>query len=248
MNSKRNITHTAKINTSKKHHWSDEEEDIKHSDPSDEYIDDHGKKHCDKDCDHEKKEKPDKCHKDHCKSPCHVCPPCKNGHNGKNGFNGFNGLNGLNGKDGKDGATGPMGPAGTPGNTDLTAYGYVFNTKSGTVPSGPEISFSDNLPSMVDIEHTPGTAQITVRKAGVYNINFYVYTTNTVIQKIGVTVNGTVQASFNTNTGNGNLSGTIMLRLKKDDLITLRDIDNNNIDITPSTFINAYVSIFRVGA
>ncbi len=140
---------------------------------------------------------------------------------------------------------GATGPQGITGPNSISTFGYVLNTKNGTIPSGSDGIFSSNFAGNIGITHFPGTAPITVNQSGVYEINFSVYQSNNSVSQISIAINNIVQNTIADQTDH-QLSATIVLSLKKGDIVTIRNTDNNALSLTASPNISAYVSIMRI--
>ena len=165
-----------------------------------------------------------------------------NGNNGNNGLNGFNGFNGLNGLNGPIGPAGPTGPAGTSG---LSTFGYISHNEGGNVLSGESVIFSSNFPGNNGLIHEPRTGKIKITTTGIYEISFRIYQNNRNIKEISIDVNDIFISTFPAGI-DGDLAGTILLKLNKDDYFTIKNTDVNGIVLPDAPKISAYLSILQI--
>jgi len=123
---------------------------------------------------------------------------------------------------GASGATG--GGTGATGVVGLAAFGCVFDfqaTNAQSVPVTEDVLSNSNGP-LHEISHTADTSDIGVNLAGVYKIDFAVYTMANNPQQWGVAVNGVVQSTFQA-AGQGMVADATLSH-NAGDIVTIRNV------------------------
>lgn len=185
------------------------------------------------------------------------------GNTGPTGFTGFTGPSGARGALGAAGAIGNTGPTGFTGYTGFTgnsgaaglgaasgAFLYAYFTGATSVTGGSPVNlvntasvpFSTNGP-ISGITHTPGSTNIQILSAGLYEVLYVVRTD--ISSQFTLAVNGTSVAGASlryTSGGNtpGMVTGRAIFSANAGDVLTLRCINNvNNPVVTSSGFANS---------
>jgi len=138
------------------------------------------------------------------------------------------------------------GAAGATGANGLAAFGYVFDneTPAQSIAVGSDVLYSNNGPLQL-VSHIPGTSSIVVNLAGIYNIDFGIYTNANNPQVWGIAVNNVVQQVFN-NAGQ-TLVASATLSLALNDSITIRNVNTlPNPAVLRAGFNTAWVKIEKV--
>jgi len=132
------------------------------------------------------------------------------------------------------------------GATGLTAFGYVFDnrTPAQSIAVGSDVLFNSNGPLQL-VTHTLGTSSIVVTLAGIYNIEFAIYTVGNTTQQWGIAVNGVVQSVFQAS--GETLNASAKLSLNASDIVSIRNVATvpNPASLRPGV-ISAWVQIDKV--
>ena len=142
------------------------------------------------------------------------------------GATGPEGAQGIAGALGAIGAAGPAGPAGIPGIPGIggvLGYLYVYNTSLKVIAVEQDISFDFNGPLSADFTHTPGSTEIHIINAGVYQVTFSVSSndsTQFALFKNGSLVAGSIYGS---GAGTQQNNGQVIVVAAASDILTLRN-------------------------
>jgi hypothetical protein len=124
------------------------------------------------------------------------------------------GITGATGAPGAVGATGPIGPA-----SELDQFGYVYNQAAQLVEG--DTTFDSNGILSSGITHTPGSSQIVINSAGLYQITFTVSAVNA--NQFALFLNGAPipGAVYGSGAGTQQNSGQVIVNMAVGDVITL---------------------------
>lgn len=106
---------------------------------------------------------------------------------------------------------------------DQPAFGFFYSTKTQTIPAGGSVIFHKNR-QLLNLEHTPGTSDIFVRKPGVYSIDWFTVARDQSVFDLrvnGVTVPGTVTPS--PGSGFSTVHGSTLVTLLANDVLTVHN-------------------------
>jgi hypothetical protein len=121
------------------------------------------------------------------------------------------------------------------------AFGVFTSTSTQIIPLSGPFHFENNG-TLLNVDHVPGTSQIYVRKSGLYNILFTIAPAEAA--QITITVNNMVMYDkvFGTLNAAGQLTGTVLIPLKEDDCIVVRNLTSVNGAITVPVLIGGLPS------
>jgi len=146
--------------------------------------------------------------------------PGADGAAGATGPNGAPGNDGVTGATGSTGSTGATGVTGATGASPVLDYGYIYNTGAQVVAIGSPVTFDTNgvLSGLI---HAPGTSQITVVSAGIYEVDFSV--SGVEPNQFALFVNGVPDpgAIYGSGAGTQQTTGMAILQLSAGDVIEL---------------------------
>lgn len=132
---------------------------------------------------------------------------------------------------------------------ELEAYGYIYSLSATAVTVAPnnDIVFTNNGP-LDCITHTPNTAQIFIRKSGVYQVFYSVNTTVGVGGSISLAVNGTVDpaTTIPIQIAASNTAGKAILNLRAGDILTLRNSSTVAITLAIAPAVGAQLTLERI--
>ncbi|EIC28318.1 BclA C-terminal domain-containing protein [Methylomicrobium album] len=127
---------------------------------------------------------------------------------------------------------------------------YVYEGVSGgdvIVGGDTDVSFSNNGP-LEGIAHTTGSS-VSITSTGTYKIDYKVNLTDGVGAAIAIAVNGTANQSTSVPVlaAPGQVSGTAILDLNADDIITLRnDSSATSFTLSGEAGVDAQLSVLRL--
>ena len=167
-----------------------------------------------------------KCNSDNCS--------CKKGRRGPRGIEGKTGATGATGDPGPEGRRGPRGPMGYPGNAGVTGatgppgyiseYAYIFKLDEQIVVHEEDIIFTNNGPITSGITHVAGSSEITFNTAGIYEIDYTVFSRNP--NQWALFLNDTtliLSSIYGNDSGNSETVGILIVAISKDDILTVRN-------------------------
>jgi hypothetical protein len=131
---------------------------------------------------------------------------------------------------------------------EIEAYGYVYSLTATAVTllTNTDVLYTNNGP-LDDITHTPNTAQIFIRKSGVYQIFYNVNLTAAVAGLISIAVNGSVDPSTTIPAiAAGETSGKALLNLRAGDFITLRNSSAVTLTLAVAPAIGSQLVLERL--
>ena len=166
------------------------------------------------------------------------------GTTGPTGANGVTGATGPTGATGSTGATGPTGATGATGISVSVAFAYGASVTAQTISdtTTPISLVSGNISLGASI--SGGT--ITIGEAGIYEIDFGVYSTIGGGQ-IGIWRNGAlISTSIITLSGDSINTAKILLGLNASDTLQIRPANATTSIALPSGVLNAYLSIQKL--
>ncbi|OIJ17337.1 hypothetical protein BKP37_02190 [Anaerobacillus alkalilacustris] len=102
-------------------------------------------------------------------------------------------------------------------------YAYIYNESAQTVPVESDVTFDTNGITTAGITHTPGTAEISIVRAGNYSVSFSVSGVEPnqfALFLNGVEVSGTVYGS---GAGTQQNNGQAIIAIAAGDILTLRN-------------------------
>jgi len=195
---------------------------------------------------------PPQCNPPQCRPRHHKCPKdkCRNGKNGLNGLNGLNGKDGHDGRNGCKGDTGCRGPPGPPGPSGLNGvisaayfYSNVLQELGTSDQPSSIVAFEEQSPVILDLNYSidADRKRITVTNGGLYSITYIVAPANS-SQFALQTPDGYIAGSnYGTNVITGNLTGTVIVRLRDAATVELQNIYSDPVTLAPQLSENPQV-------
>jgi len=113
-----------------------------------------------------------------------------------------------------------------------SAYASVYSQTLQTIQSGGSVIFEYNQEHL-NIEHLPNTSVLKVCKSGIYSFNL-VSQFDQSLPQLAVFVNGNLETSTVTSSNSQTVTMTYLLKLRKNDLLTVR----NNTSGQLNTYLN----------
>jgi hypothetical protein len=143
-------------------------------------------------------------------------------------------------------------PATGGGGGGISVFGYgaqLAMPASATVIGSTDVTFSNNG-ALMGVTHTAGTTTFTVPSSGVYKIEYSVSITLGVGSAIALAVNNNVQDITNIPclVATGQVSGTAILTLSANDVITLRNNSAIPFTLTLAPGVGAQISIINLNS
>jgi hypothetical protein len=172
-------------------------------------------------------------------------PQGLNGYQGPQGPQGQKGEQGIPGLTVNNGETGPTGPQGIQGTPAVVDYAYLYTLTSQTINNENAVIFNFNGPLSSGFTFLPGTSDINVLNAGIYEISFLVTVNFSNQFTIYVNNSPTSLSFFSGSAGVSNV-GHGLVTLNAGDVITLVNTNGNTVSlINHPTSVNAYILIKR---
>ena len=165
---------------------------------------------------------------------------------------GETGPTGAQGPQGKTGATGEQGPA---GEVATNEYGYKYDTTNDSITLTANTVTTVPLAQTGPLNVITGSTEnaLTIGSTGTYKIDYFFNGISNIEGNITLSVynNGnlltgsTLTLNLET-TDERNISGSIIASLSESDVITLGIESTTEIEVTPSSNTNAYLSIVKL--
>jgi hypothetical protein len=167
------------------------------------------------------------------------------GPQGIQGEQGPTGLQGIQGQTGPEGPQGLQGPKGDQGSPAVVDYAYLYTLASQTINNENAVVFNFNGPISSGFTFSPGTSDINVLNAGIYEISFLV-TVNFSNQFTIYVNNSPTSLSFFSGAAGVSNVGHGLVTLNAGDIVTLVNTNGNTVSlINHPTSVNAYILIKR---
>ena len=165
---------------------------------------------------------------------------------------GETGPTGAQGPQGETGATGEQGPA---GEVATNEYGYKYDTTNDSITLTANTATTVPLAQTGPLNVITGSTEnaLTIGSTGTYKIDYFFNGISNIEGNITLSVynNGnlltgsTLTLNLET-TDERNISGSIIASLSESDVITLGIESTTEIEVTPSSNTNAYLSIVKL--